>query len=57
MAEKSGRGREVPAPTLEELWKRIVAGILTERGKNSHHPIDVGNDGGKRKQSHLWDLG
>ena len=49
MAEKSGRGREVPAPTLEELWKRIVAGILTERGKNSHHPIDVGNDGGKRK--------
>lgn len=40
-----------PAPTLEELWKRIVAGNLTERWKDNHHLMDVG-----RKQSRLQDL-
>jgi hypothetical protein len=51
IVEKSGRGREAPAPTLEELWKwkRIVAGNLTERWKNNHHQMDVEKDGVKRK--------
>ena len=39
-----GRGREIPAPTLEELWKRIV--VEVRRWKNRHRPRD---DGGKKR--------
>jgi hypothetical protein len=37
-----------PAPTLEELWKRIALGV--PRWKNRHRPMDVG-------KTNLEDLG
>jgi len=53
VVEESGLGRNKPAPTWEELWKRIVP---TEWWMNSHRPMDVGNDGEKRKGTNLEDL-
>lgn len=38
-----------PAPTWEELWTRTVVEVPAERWKKSHRPMDVGNDGEKRK--------